>query len=154
MYIIHTFNFFKISFLSIRRAITSSVPTIERHRCSVCLEKCMPWKVPTNSWTSFGRWSVQFSPRSRHHGSNLKVMGVCQGPFCLFWKRHMTEYLKKNFGGYFKNIALMVSCCRLLSSFTVNQKFVFVWTWSNKTFSCGRWSTARVRFVNSPFYYV
>ena len=46
----------------------------------------------------------------------------------LIWKRLMTitEYLQRNFGGYFRNMAVVVSCWGLSSHFTVNQKYVFV----------------------------
>ena len=56
----------------------------------------------------------------RSHGSMPRTFLLV----LLIWKRHMTGYFEINFGGYFRNMALMVSCCWLLSHFTVNQKLI------------------------------
>ena len=102
-------------------------------RESICQ---MPWKeMPRNSGIKTGRWSMQFSSGSQHHGlnsslwskssRNLGSMAKTSLHALSILKKHMTEFLGINFGRFCWIMALMVNCYAPLSHSTADRRFVF-----------------------------
>ena len=69
------------------------------------------------------------------------------------FKKHMIELLGINFGMFCGSMALMVSFCVPLSHSILPTRGLCSGKWQViKAVLCGRWTTARMRFVTSPFH--